>query len=132
MAIATFALKGSYAEIREIALMAVDGRWIPFAGERDHALLEALAERDFVRCLPYNLPVDAPIATAVLLDGDGPIALYAPAPDMAANHEEELRRIAAEGIYPAWHWPAGVFDMPELPRRVDHVARSWSTTPGKH
>ena len=72
MAIATFALKGSYAEIREIALMAVDGRWVPFAGEREHALLEALAERDFVRCLPYNLPADAPIATAVLLDGDGP------------------------------------------------------------
>ena len=60
----------------------------------------------------------------VMLDGDGPIALYAPAPDMAANHEEELRRIAAEGIYPAWHWPAGVFDMPELPRRVDHGART--------
>ncbi|MBL3674104.1 DUF1173 family protein, partial [Paracoccus sp. KCTC 42845] len=124
MAIATFAVKGNYAEIREIALMAVDGRWIPFAGERDHGLLQALAERDFVRCLPYNLPVDAPIATAVLLDGDGPIALYAPAPDMAADREEDLRRIAAEGIYPAWHWPAGVFDMPELPRRVDHGART--------
>ena len=123
MAIATFALKGSYAEIREIALMAVDGRWIPFAGERDHALLEALAERDFVRCLPYNLPADAPIATAVLLDGDGPIALYVPAPDMSADREEDLRRIAAEGLYPAWHWPAGVFDMPELPRRVDHGTR---------
>lgn len=63
------------------------------------------------------------IATAVLLDGDGPVALYAPAPDMAADREEDLRRIAAEGPYPAWHWPAGVFDMPELPRRVDHGTR---------
>lgn len=117
MAIATFAAKGSYAEIREIALMAVDARWVPFAGERDHALLEALAERDFVRCLPYNLPADAPIATAVLLDAETPIALYAPAPDMAADREEELHRIAAEGLYPAWHWPASDFDMPELPRR---------------
>ena len=124
MAIATFAVKGSYAEVREIAVMPVDGRWIPFEGERDHALLQALSERDFVRCLSYNLPADAPIATAVLLDGDGPVALYAPAPDMAADREEDLRRIAAEGIYPAWHWPAGLCDMPELPRRVDHGART--------
>jgi hypothetical protein len=124
MAIATFAAKGSYAEIREIALMPVDGRWIPFEGERDHALLEALAERDFVRCLPYNLSVDAPIATAVLLDADGPVALYAPAPDMVADREEDLRRIAAEGIYSAWHWPAGLFDMPELPLRGGHGSRT--------
>lgn len=115
IAIATFSAKATHANIREIAVMSVNDQWIPFDSEREYALIEALAGRDFAKCLKYNLASSAPIANALLLDADGPVALYAPSSDISAEDEAELIRIAGDGVYPAWHWPAAEFDMPELP-----------------
>lgn len=116
--IATFSPKSTHANIREIAVMPVNGQWIPFDGDREYELVEALADRDFVKCLKYNLNSDAPVANALLLDAESPIALYTPASDLSAEAEEELRKIAAEGAYPAWLWSSSDPDMPELPGTV--------------
>ncbi|MFC3571153.1 DUF1173 family protein [Paracoccus simplex] len=115
--IATFSTKGNYGNVREIAVMPVTGQWLPFDNEREHELVQALMDRDFVKCLKYNLKAGAPVANALLLDAESPVALFSPPADMPGEEEDELRAIAAEGVYPAWHWPAGEFEMPVLPER---------------
>lgn len=116
--IATFSTKGAFGTIREIAVMPVNDLWIPFDGYRDHELVQRLSGRDFMKCLRYNLGSTAPIANALLLDAETPTALFAPESDMPSESEEDLRRIAADGPYPAWHWAADQIDMPELPARI--------------
>lgn len=118
--IATFSPKPTHANIRELAVMPVNSQWIPFDGDREYELVEALIERDFVKCLKYNLASTAPVANALLLDSDNPVALYTPAPDLTEEEEADLRRIAEDGVYPAWFWPAAEFEMPALP---DSAAR---------
>ena len=121
--IATFSSKGHYGAVREIAVMPVNAQWIPFDNEREYELVEALMERDFVKCLKYNLKAGAPVANALLLDTDSPVALFAPSADMPGDEEDKLRSIAAEGIYQAWHWAAEDVDMPTLPALIAHTAR---------
>lgn len=118
--IATFSTKGNFGSVREIAVMPVNSQWIPFDNEREHGLVEALMDRDFVKCLKYNLKTGAPVANALLLDTESPIALFSPPADMGGEEEAELRQIAADGVYPAWHWAAGEFDMPVLPAQRTH------------
>lgn len=115
IAIATFSAKPTHGAIREIAVMPVTEHWIPFDGERELELLQALADRDFAKCLKYNLSASAPIANALLLDTDPPTALYAPASTITSDSEQDLHRIAQEGVYPAWFWPSDELEMPELP-----------------
>lgn len=115
IAIATFSMRGNYAEIREIAVMPVTADWIPFDDEREITLVKALADRNFVKCLRYNLRADAPVASVLLTDTTPPTALYVPPHDLAPEAEAELREIATEGAYPAWIWSAGEFEMQELP-----------------
>lgn len=115
IAIATFSMRGNYAEIREIAVMPVTADWIPFDNDREMALVEALARRSFVKCLRYNLRPDAPVASALLTDTSPPTALYVPPHDLAPEAEAELREIAGEGAFPPWIWPAAEFEMPGLP-----------------
>lgn len=120
--IATFSTKGGYGNVREIAVMPVNGQWIPFDNEREYELVQALMERDFVKCMKYNLKAAAPVANALLLDTESPIALFSPPADIPGEDEDDLRSIAAEGVYPAWHWAAGEFEMPVLPERRKNVA----------
>lgn len=115
MAIATFSMRGNYAEIREVAVMPVTADWIPFDVGREIALVKALTDRNFVKCLRYNLRAGSPVASALLTDTTPPTALYVPRHDLAPEAEAELRAIATDGAYPAWIWPAAEFEMPELP-----------------
>ena len=113
--IATFNVRGSYAEIREIAGMTVTEQWIPFADERELQLIGVLRERQFVKCLTFNLRPEAPVATALLLDTAEPVALFCPSDGLTPDQAAELEAIAREGVYVPWIWPAEQMEMPELP-----------------
>lgn len=113
--IATFSMRGNYAEIRQIAVMPVTEQWIPFDHDRELRLIGAMLDRRFSKSLRYNMRVDAPIANAVLLDTSPPTALYCPSEAIVPDAEAELIEIAKNGVYPAWHWPAEDDAMPALP-----------------
>jgi Protein of unknown function (DUF1173) len=114
--IATFSVNGSYAEIVEIAAMPVTGQWVPFEHDREFELISKLSQRRFIKCLKYNMGNTGPIANALLTDTEPPTALYCPKPDITEADAEDLSRLAHEGKYPAWVWPANHFDMPPLPK----------------
>lgn len=113
--IATFNMRGNYAEIRQIAVMPVTAQWIPFDHDRELRLIDAMRDRHFSKSLRYNMRQDAPIANAVMLDTAPPTALYCPSQALEPELERELVEIAEEGVYPAWIWPAQDDDMPALP-----------------
>lgn len=113
--IATFSPKPSHGNIREIAVMPVNGQWIPFDHDREHQLLDALAERDFIKCLKYNLSATAPVANALLLDTGTPVAMFAPNHDLGEEEFTALQKIAADGVYPPWLWAPEEFDLPGIP-----------------
>ncbi len=113
--IATFSIRNNYAEIREIAGMTVNEHWIPFDGDREHQLVEALKDRAYAKSLKYNLQSSAPVANALLLDTGAPIALYVPPDGLSADDEETLHDIAEDGVYQPWFWPADEIEMPALP-----------------
>lgn len=112
---ATYSLRGRYAEIHEITTMPVDCHWVPFDGDRELQLITALADRRFAKCMKYNLHPDAPVANALLLDTGQPVALYAPPSDLSDEDSETLLSIAEAGVYDLWIWPPNEAEMPELP-----------------
>lgn len=113
--IATFSVNGSYAEVSEIAAMPVTGQWIPFEHDREYEVVSMLCKRSFIKCLKYNMGSAAPIANALLTDTEPPTALYCPKAGISEETADELSRMAQEGTYPAWIWPANEVDMPALP-----------------
>lgn len=112
--IATFSPKPNYGTIREIAVMPVNGQWIPFDHDREHQLLTALAERDFIKCLRYNLSSKAHVANVLLLDTKAPVAMYSPNHDLGESVYSDLEKVAADGVYPALLWSPDNFDMPNV------------------
>ena len=98
--------------------MTVNERWIPFDGNRELELVEALSDREYAKSLKYNLDSDAPVANALLLDAEEPIALFCGTDGMSAEDEESLEAVAAEGVYEYWLWPASEIEMPELPHKA--------------
>lgn len=113
--IATFSVSSNYAKVQEIAGMLVNKHWIPFDGEREELLVTALEDRAFAKCMKYNLRSDAPVANALLLDTDKPIALYTPPEDTSDEDEAILHEIAKDCVFPPWFWLPDQIDMPELP-----------------
>lgn len=105
--IASFSMaKAGYPVLHEIGMMLVTDNWIPFEGLRELEVLNALTEqnRAFQKQLRFNLPVDAPIASAVLLDSKDPIAVF------VANNPDDagaltlLTKASEEGRYASWSW----------------------------
>lgn len=105
--IASFSIaKAGYPVLHEISMMLVTDNWIPFEGLRELDVLNALTEqsRAFQKQLRFNLPVDAPIASAVLLDTTDPVAVF-----VADNPEDAgalalLTKASEEGRYASWCW----------------------------
>ncbi len=105
--IASFSIaKAGYPVLHEIGMMLVTENWIPFEGMRELEVLAALTEqsRAFQKQMRFNLPADAPIASAVLLDTTDPIALF------VANNPDDagalalLTKASEEGRYASWCW----------------------------
>lgn len=116
--LATFAhTETGVPEILELASMAVDARWLPFATTRELALADALAGRRWKKSLLYSLEQDAPKATAVLLDTENPVALYAPREGISDEAMSRMKEAAEAGAYEAWFWPPDTAVMPQLPPR---------------
>ena len=114
--LATFAhTESGVPEIIEMASMAVDAHWLPFATTRELTLADALAGRSWKKSLLYSLDQDAPKATAVLLDTPRPVALYAPREGISAEALAQMKEAAEDGAYEAWFWPPDAAVMPALP-----------------
>ncbi|WP_299985893.1 DUF1173 family protein [uncultured Ruegeria sp.] len=105
--IASFSIaKAGYPVLHEIGMMLVTDNWIPFEGLRELEVLNALTEqnRAFQKQMRFNLPADAPIASAVLLDTTDPIALFVANKPDDAGALALLTTASEEGHYPSWCW----------------------------
>ncbi|WP_170419552.1 DUF1173 family protein [Ruegeria atlantica] len=105
--IASFSIaKAGYPVLHEIGMMLVTDNWIPFEGLRELNVLNALTEqsRAFQKQMRFNLPVDAPIASAVLLDTADPIALFVATTPDDAGALAPLTKAAEETRYASWCW----------------------------
>ena len=119
IAIATFGLDANgVAKIDAIALMIVTENWIPFENGFEGELISALTRRgaSFQKGLRYNLPMDQPLASAILReDGAEPVALFI-APSMASDaNRAALDALTAQSEIATWVWRAGNEAMPQLP-----------------
>jgi hypothetical protein len=105
--IASFSIaKAGYPVLQEIGMMLVTENWIPFEGLRELEVLNALTEqtRAFQKQLRFNLPADAPIASAVLLDTPDPVAVFVADNPDDAGVLALLTSASEEGRYQSWCW----------------------------
>lgn len=105
--IASFSIaKAGYPVLHEIGMMPVTDNWIPFEGLRELEVLNALTEqsRAFQKQMRFNLPADAAIASAVLLDTTVPIAMFVADNPNNADVLTQLTIAAEEGHYESWQW----------------------------
>jgi hypothetical protein len=101
--------------LEEACFINVNGGWIPFEGVHEYELLEALADRRYVKGLRYNLPRLKPLASAVLQDTDRPTGLYILEPDADDEQRRALQALTEASELPAWQWDCGEGPMPALP-----------------
>ncbi len=116
--IASFSMaKAGYPTLHEIGMMLVNSNWIPFETMRDAELIARLTneKRAFQKSLRFNLKSDAPIASAVLLDTEDPVALYVANNPDATEAVAALVETANESRYSGWLW-IGHDPMPDLPQ----------------
>ncbi|KVS16158.1 DUF1173 domain-containing protein [Burkholderia multivorans] len=105
------------ATLEALSVMVTSSNWIPFEHAYDKIVLDALTSghRRFVKGLRYNLADDKPLATAVLVDVDGPpAALYICPPGDDEEADEVLQELVESSEMPAWIWRAGD-EMPSFP-----------------
>ena len=105
--IASFSIaKAGYPVLHEIGMMLVTDNWIPFESLRELEVLNALTEqsRAFQKQMRFNLPLDAPITSAVLLDTPDPIVVFVADNPDDAGALALLTKASAEGRYANWCW----------------------------
>ncbi|MFY2822622.1 DUF1173 family protein [Ruegeria sp. MALMAid1280] len=105
--IASFSIaKAGYPVLHEIGMMLVTDNWIPFESLRELEVLKALTEqsRAFQKQMRFNLRLNAPIASAVLLDTTDPIAVFVADNPDDAGALALLTKASAEGRYASWCW----------------------------
>lgn len=114
--IASFSIaKAGYPVLQEIGLMLVTNNWIPFESLRELEVVTALTEqsRAFQKQMRFNLPPDAPITSAVLLDTAEPIALFVAGNLSDAGAVAAITTASEESRYASWFWfddkPMAVF-----------------------
>ena len=98
--------KAGYPVLHEIGMMLVTENWIPFEGLRELEVLNVLTEqsRAFQKQMRFNLPLEAPIASAVLLDTPDPVALFVADNPNDARALALLTTASEGGRYPSWCW----------------------------
>lgn len=119
VAIVTFGLSpAGIAFVEQMALMVVARNWVPYESVYEKALVDALAQvkEQSVKALRFNLPPDVPIASAMFLQRDRPVALYIVPPTADGDYEEKLRGlIASQPDTDPWVWRPADGEMPPLP-----------------
>ncbi|CAR57723.1 DUF1173 domain-containing protein [Burkholderia cenocepacia] len=116
MVIATASLsRTGIATVQECSLMLTTEQWIPFDDSSEHALLQALVRRRYVKCLRYNLPSSRPLASAVLTDVEQATALYVVPPSADEAYQTALDALLVDSELDAWIWKPLEGTMPALP-----------------
>lgn len=124
--VATFGMDAAgNACLEEASLTLMTDNWIPVEHQWDLQLVHALThgQREFTKCLRYNLAHDRPLACAVLTDTPAPVALYAVPADAANAYTQSLEELCDSSELPSWQWRSGETTMPELPARATAALR---------
>ena len=115
--IATFLPKGNHGVIRTISGMGVTRQWIPFEDHEEVLLIKAQMSRSFTKCLHYDLGRQAPMASALLLDTDGPVAVFSPPAPLSDTTVRAFEDAAGAGPLQSVVWQAGQTVQADLPPR---------------
>jgi hypothetical protein len=116
LVIGTFSqpMQGIY-DLEEACLVNVTSSFLPFESMQEAQLLQALVGRRFTKALRYNLPSQAPMATAILHDSERPTALYLVAPGAPEAVAQAITDLAASSPLEGWIWNGRQAVMPALP-----------------
>ncbi|QKM57636.1 DUF1173 domain-containing protein [Burkholderia glumae] len=124
MVIATVSLSATgTATVQECSVMLTSRQWIPFEHRHDAALLAALAERRYQKCLRYNQASSRPIASVLLTDTAKATALYVVPPEADDAFRTDLAAQVKESELDTWVWDPRAQTMPPLPEADANWAR---------
>jgi hypothetical protein len=114
--IATFCMSPTgFATIEQMGLMITNSNWIPIENSYDYELTQKLIaeKRRFIKGLRFNMAVDRPVASALLLDtADQSTALF------IESEESDcalLSMAIAESDLAVWRWKPSEQVMPDFP-----------------
>lgn len=129
MFIATFGMNVSRgADLEEISFVTCSKDWIPFETPDELALIDALVaqRRHFIKGLRYNVPVNEPLASAVLLDSlASETALYIVPSAAPENYRQGVEELQTASSLPSWTWDVGAHSqVPALPPVASSAERS--------
>lgn len=97
LVIGTFGLNTSgIAIFQEIALMTVTEQWLPYDNADELSLLMDLikANRHFIKCLRYNLPLTTPTASVLLSEQDKSMtAVFACPANASEDYKDDLQTL---------------------------------------
>lgn len=118
--IATFGISASgVAAVAELAMMVVNGNWIPFENVHERHLLERLGalRRKSVKGLRFNLPQEQPIVSVTLPEErPSPVAMFIIPAGASGHYQRALAEmIEARPEMTPWIWCIAEGDMPKLP-----------------
>ena len=129
----TFSMSpAGYATVEEVTLMAVNAAWLPIESKSEKDLLDALVrdKRSFVRGMRYNMPLQRPMACAVMADTlPGAVACYVMPVSADGEYEGVLRDLVDSSDLPAWFWCPSREPMPRLPTIQGYVGMSLPDAP---
>lgn len=127
LVVATFGLDPQgVATIEKATLVVLNAAWLPIETMYDKILLDELIakNRRFTRALRYNLPPDAPIATAITHDTQpNAVAMYV-IPPASGRFLAELSSIVTDSLLPSWFWQVDIGPVPELPSFSGFIAHT--------
>ncbi len=119
VAVATFGVgPAGVATIEAIALMTVNGNWLPVETGYEAMLVERLTRSGagFVKTLRYNLPAGQPMASLILArEGGQAAAMYLVPDDADPAWRAALEELIGESGMPPWVWDIASGPMPDLP-----------------
>jgi hypothetical protein len=110
--LATFTLgSAGLPTVEELLLMPTNGQWIPVDDAWDVKLLHQLQQegRTFAKCLRYDVPEQAYLPSAVLLDTKGtpfPLTIVRDRADSGSGPDRKRS---------GWTWRASRMEIPALP-----------------
>jgi hypothetical protein len=118
--IATFGISvAGIASVEEVALMVVNGHWLPFENFHELRLLEKLShlKRKIVKGLRFNLPRDAPIVSVTMPEQKpAPVAMFIVPPGADVAYEQALAdMIETRPEITPWVWRVAEGEIPRLP-----------------
>jgi hypothetical protein len=116
--IATFGISSAgIPAIHELCLMPVTRQWLPVENGFERQLVERLVAegRSFVKGLRYNLGSSSALASATLIDCEGPAPLLF---IVSADRQDGQPGLAiGDPLTPTWQWHPFSEGLPPLPMR---------------